>query len=236
MGATFLLWAALSHAQYFPRRVPGHARRSLQGNRPPPPDSGSDSSSGSGSTSSDACPGTDGETCDNAGSTGYADASGLTFDVATGKFSGEFVTNGCNDQPRTYDGELFPGTSTASCESQTIPAYESSSGLPTLGRAGMTLSGGVNIYSAFEAGFNECSDGMPYACCGASCEGGVDVLTCEAHLEYACTDDVNTLMFMDSCGGHAEPYHIHTDPVCNYEASESGHSTAVGVMLSVLHP
>ena len=36
MGPTLLLWAALSHAQYFPRRVPGHARRSLQGNRPPP--------------------------------------------------------------------------------------------------------------------------------------------------------------------------------------------------------
>ena len=38
-------------------------------------------------------------------------------------------------------------------------------------------------------------------------------------------------MFMDACGGHAMPYHIHTDPLCNYEASAAGHSTIVGVLL-----
>ena len=39
-------------------------------------------------------------------------------------------------------------------------------------------------------------------------------------------------MFMDSCGGHANPYHIHTDPICNYETdSATGHSTLLGVSL-----
>ena len=141
------------------------------------------------------------------------------------------ITNGCNDQPRIYGSSYFNGRSYSECESQTIPAYDDNEGLPTLGRAGMTLSGGVNIYSAFEAGFNDCDDGQPCACTGAECEGGVDVHTCEAHLEYACTSSVTYEMFMDTCGGHADPYHIHLDPVCNYEASGSGHSTAIGVML-----
>jgi len=96
----------------------------------------------------------------------------------------------------------------------------------------MTLSGGVNIYSAFEAGFNDCAvDGMPCACDGASCPGGMDVKTCETHLDYACESEVAYEMFMDSCGGHAMPYHIHVDPVCNYEPAASGHSTIVGVSL-----
>lgn len=39
-------------------------------------------------------------------------------------------------------------------------------------------------------------------------------------------------MFMNTCGGHADPYHIHTDPVCNYETdSATGHSTLLGVSL-----
>jgi hypothetical protein len=139
------------------------------------------------------------------------------------------ITNECNDQLRQY------GMSTASCEAQTIPApgvTTTPSGTPLLGRIAMTLSGGVNIYSAFEAGFNDCAtDGMPCACDGASCPGGMDVKTCEEHLYNSCSTDVNYQMFMDSCGGHALPYHIHTDPVCNYEAADNGHSTLVGVSL-----
>ena len=225
---------ALLHAassQYFPRR-PAPGPRRLQGGPPPgggpPPDGGGGTTSG---TSSDACPGTDGESCEADGSTGYADASGLTYDAATGLFAGELVTNGCNDHERRYSSGLFDGASYAACESQTIPTASARSAVPTLGRAGMTLSGGVNIYSAFEAGFNDCADGMPCACYGAECAGGVDVRTCEAHLEHACSTSVTYEMFMDTCGGHADPYHIHTDPICNYGSSDSGHSTAVGVML-----
>jgi hypothetical protein len=36
---------------------------------------------------------------------------------------------------------------------------------------------------------------------------------------------------MDACGGHATPYHFHTDMVCAYDASAAGHSTIVGIML-----
>ena len=221
MRAALPIFVLQVQAQYFPRHhVPGrigqrHPGRILPGS----------------SSSSDACPDSDGEQCQPDGSTGYADASGLTYDETTGKFAGEMVTNGCNDQPRIYGSSYFNGRSYSECESQTIPAYDDNEGLPTLGRAGMTLSGGVNIYSAFEAGFNDCDDGQPCACTGAECEGGVDVHTCEAHLEYACTSSVTYEMFMDTCGGHADPYHIHLDPVCNYEASGSGHSTAIGVML-----
>ena len=39
-------------------------------------------------------------------------------------------------------------------------------------------------------------------------------------------------MFIDNYGGHADPYHIHTDPVCNCNAeSGTGHSAIVGVAL-----
>jgi hypothetical protein len=179
--------------------------------------------------SSSECDTSDGTTCESDGSTNYFDHTKLDFDLSTGKFSGTVVTNECNDQLRQY------GFATASCEQQTIPAPSATNPGPTpvLGRIAMTLSGGVNIYSAFEAGFNDCAvDGMPCACDGASCPGGMDVKTCEEHLYHACTTDVAYQMFMDSCGGHATPYHIHTDPVCNYEEdSDTGHSTLVGVSL-----
>jgi len=52
----------------------------------------------------------------------------------------------------------------------------------------LTISGGVNIYSAFEAGFNDCEvNAAQYVCNGASCDAGMDVGTCEAHLEHSCT-------------------------------------------------
>ena len=60
----------------------------------------------------------------------------------------------------------------------------------------------------------------------------MDVGACEAHLHHSCTGTVNTGMFMDTCGGHADPYHIHTDPVCNYETDAgTGHSTLLGVSM-----
>ena len=36
---------------------------------------------------------------------------------------------------------------------------------------------------------------------------------------------------MDECGGHANPYHYHTDMVCHYDPDAEGHSGVVGVML-----
>ncbi|KAH8067062.1 hypothetical protein JL720_12574 [Aureococcus anophagefferens] len=120
-----------------------------------------------------------------AGSTGYADASGLTYDASTGKFAGAMITNGCNDQPRIY-GLVLQRPVVLRVRVADDPGLRRQRGPADARRAGMTLSGGVNIYSAFEAGFNDCDDGQPCACTGAECEGGVDVHTCEAHLEYAC--------------------------------------------------
>ena len=146
----------------------------------------------------------------------------------------------CNDKVRTLpDGGSAPGNNAVTCIEQTIPASSLTAqpaAIPTLGRAAMTISGGVNIYSAFEAGFNDCAGdqaaNMPCACDGASCAAGMDVGACEAHLHHSCTGTVSTGMFMDTCGGHADPYHIHTDPVCNYETdSSTGHSTLLGVSM-----
>ncbi|KAK3235645.1 hypothetical protein CYMTET_54166 [Cymbomonas tetramitiformis] len=101
---------------------------------------------------------------------------------------------------------------------------------PTLGRIGMSISGGVNIYGPFEAGFTTgqaCSNGL------GDCAGGVDVPTCEKELEYECgTSAVKYSMLLDSCGGHAMPYHYHADLSCVYTASDSSsHSPLVGVGL-----
>lgn len=45
-------------------------------------------------------------------------------------------------------------------------------------------------------------------------------------------DHVNYGMLLDSCGGHALPYHYHEDLACDYNANEKGeHSPLVGVAL-----
>lgn len=193
-----------------------------------------------GSEDSTACAVTDGY-CEADGSSNSGAITDLTYDSDTGKFEGTITTNLCNDHPRAFeDGTLFRGRTSVDCITQQIPAPKIDAApheIPLLGRTGMTLSGGVNIYSPFEAGFSDCSDesmtyGRACACDGASCEGGLDVGSCEKHLEHSCSGDVESKMFMDTCGGHADPYHIHTDPMCNYVTDEStGHSTLLGVAL-----
>ncbi|GMI18780.1 hypothetical protein TrLO_g13316 [Triparma laevis f. longispina] len=166
------------------------------------------------------------------GSRGGGGTSGQVTSTACAVTSGTCATDG---------GSSAPGNNDVLCIEQTIPTVTGStaSDIPTLGRAAMTISGGVNIYSAFEAGFNDCAiDGMPCACNEESCDAGLDVGACEAHLHHSCTSHVSVGMFMDTCGGHADPYHIHTDPVCNYETdTATGHSTLLGISMdgSVYH-
>lgn len=38
-------------------------------------------------------------------------------------------------------------------------------------------------------------------------------------------------MMLDTCGGHAMPYHYHKDLSCDYDSSNSGHSPLVGIAL-----
>ena len=93
----------------------------------------------------------------------------------------------------------------------------------------MTLSGGVNIYGPFDAGFvlgQACNNNK------GQCDAGSDVASCEAQLAYQCGADFRQSMMPDACGGHATPYHFHTRLACEYRPADgAAHSPLVGVML-----
>ena len=69
------------------------------------------------------------------------------------------------------------------------------------------------------------------SCSAGSCAAGLDVPVCETQLEYQCpsatTTGVKYEMMLDTCGGHAMPYHYHLDPVCDctYWARSTGRSS-----------
>jgi hypothetical protein len=126
-----------------------------------------------------------------------------------------------------------------------IPDAAFSSGpsaIPLLGRIGITKTG-VNIYSGFEAGFGV--GAAPFPCEDLDqdgdqdgyCAPGLNVNECETGLHNACgAEYVNTGLFMDDCGGHASPYHLHAAPQslqeqCCWSDSGSGHGALVGVAL-----
>mmetsp|Transcript_5234 Transcript_5234/g.12588 ORF Transcript_5234/g.12588 Transcript_5234/m.12588 type:complete len:180 (-) Transcript_5234:279-818(-) len=72
------------------------------------------------------------------------------------------------------------------------------------------------------------------ACDLGDCEAGVDVATCEDELNKECGDTLNDPTGMlDSCGGHAYPYHYHKGLDCEYTASwqAEGHSPVIAAML-----
>jgi hypothetical protein len=95
---------------------------------------------------------------------------------------------------------------------------------------GWTIKGGVNIYSAFEAGFNS-----GQVCSGGSCPGGLDILSAEAALRYSCPGNILTHpeALLDSCSGHAVPYHLHRDAQCDYDTTKiSTHSPLLAIMVS----
>ena len=145
-------------------------------------------------------------------------AGKLAFDAATGRLKG------------TWAGA-------------TIPSYRTPMAAPLLGTVGYATDTTL-IYGPFEAGFGSgatatsssdarppypCKDGSTYS---GYCPGGMDVQTCETTLFKTCASGtVRKELFMDECGGHAKPYHIHMDPVCLYTPGADGHSAVVGVML-----
>jgi len=112
--------------------------------------------------------------------------------------------------------------------------------MPLLGRVGLSLKG-VNIYSPYEAGFGTSESAPPPFPCqdldqdkdqDGYCEGGLDVRTCEDGLHHACGAEATiTSFFLDACGGHATPYHLHHHPVCDYDLSAPGHSPMIGLAL-----
>ena len=85
-------------------------------------------------------------TCASDGSSNYINRS-LTY--TNGEFSGKIKTNLCPNRALPTGSP----TSTPSCIEQTFPVTTSTpSAAGLLGRVGMTLSGGVNIYGPFDAG------------------------------------------------------------------------------------
>eukprot|EP00158_Paraphelidium_tribonemae_P005468 Partr_v1_DN27360_c0_g2_i2_m46699 len=187
----------------------------------------------SGQSSDTTCTVTSGN-CATDGSSNYM-ARSLTFDTATGKFSGNIVTNQCANNNRwgRFDGSSTPfGSHTASCVKQTFPAPAYTSGpkaAPLRGILGYSISGGVDIYGPFEAGFaagQACTNGK------GICDAGLDVVACETTLKQQCgVANFKANMMMDSCGGHARPYHYHLDLACDYDHGSQGHSALIGVAL-----
>lgn len=176
--------------------------------------------SGSGSSASTTCSQTSG-----ACTTNFVDHS-LTYDGNTGRLSGSITTNLC-------PSHTTPMSAEASCETQTIPdpafpVASSPQAAPLLGRIGLTLKEGNNVYGPLDAGF---TDGQ--VCTGGTCDGGSDLTVCENQLIYQCGEaNVNMDMLMDECGGHANPYHHHTDLACDYSTTDSAsHSPAIAVSL-----
>lgn len=183
-----------------------------------------------GVTSSDSCT-VNGDVCANDGSSNYMNTD-LKYNTMTGIFTGKITTNGCADNNRwgVFGTEHF-GRHTANCVDIEIPLPDYKNGpkaAPLRGAVGFSISGGVNIYGPFEAGFYQgqaCDDNLGY------CPAGADILTCDAQLHYLCGDKIKSMMLMDSCGGHATPYHYHLDLACDYDHSSFGHSPLIGVAL-----
>lgn len=159
----------------------------------------------------------------------------LRFDINTGIFTGTITTNQCsNDKWGTKNGVLSGANGhQASCISQTFPAPLYSSGLPKAapirGPIGYSITGGINIFGPFEAGFftgQACTNGL------GSCDAGVDLTACDSKLHFECGGaNVKHGMLLDDCGGHANPYHYHFDLACDYNKTALGHSALIGIAL-----
>ena len=74
------------------------------------------------------------------------------------------------------------------------------------------------MYGPFEAGF---TTGQACSVSASSADAGVDVAAAEMKITYECLAAGGTTkqLFMDDCGAHAQPYHIHTDPVCEWNTT-----------------
>eukprot|EP00756_Hemistasia_phaeocysticola_P010867 Hpha_TRINITY_DN15056_c0_g3::TRINITY_DN15056_c0_g3_i3::g.126085::m.126085 len=197
---------------------------------------------GGGSTPSTQCTGlADGGKCAKDGSSNFHTWTG-SYNAQTGLFQGSLVTNGCSQNSYGYCAQCNGGQGmetshqhTASCISLSFPAsgYDTTpKAAPARGIVGLSVRG-VNIYGPLEAGFG--SGTQPNPCKNGAtgvCSGGVDVPTCEASLEKMCgAANVDYGLMLDTCGGHAMPYHYHKDLKCDYDHTAPGHSPLIGIAL-----
>jgi hypothetical protein len=208
---------------------------------PPPPGGGGPGGPGgpgggggmsvSGESPSTLCPSSV-TSCSNDGSSNFYIPM-LHYDPITGKFQGSIVTNQCANHPYGYyNGVLTDKKSSASCVNQTIPAPDYANTpvkAPLRGRAGVSISGGVNLFTPLEAGF---TSGM--VCSTGSCQAGLDLEVCELKLKKECTGGIltNADLLLDDCNAHASPYHHHKDMRCNYNSSNNDqHSPLIAVAM-----
>jgi len=198
----------------------------------------------SGAAESASCPGsTNGDTCAADGSTNYHSWTG-TYNETDGKFYGTMTTNLCSNDDWGYcplcdpPGFLPYAYHSAYCVTQDFPApaySEGPNGAPLRGRVGLSMNG-VNIYGPEEAGFGFGSNPSPCSDGSGTCYAGVDVPTCEASLEITCDAEGNASkivhsLMLDTCGGHATPYHYHNDLACDYDHTVADHSPLIGIAL-----
>eukprot|EP00756_Hemistasia_phaeocysticola_P065461 Hpha_TRINITY_DN8569_c0_g1::TRINITY_DN8569_c0_g1_i1::g.146629::m.146629 len=194
------------------------------------------------STTSTGCTGlVEGGKCSKAGSDNYHSWAG-TYDAASGKFAGTMTTNGCSQNAYGYcemcNGGAGQDTTfqhSVECISVSFPAsgYTTTpKAAPARGIVGLSVFG-VHIYGPLEAGFG--SAGQPAPCTNGQtgeCAPGIDVPTCEKMLEHACGKaNVEYGLMLDTCGGHAMPYHYHLDLKCDYDHTAAGHSPLIGIAL-----
>jgi hypothetical protein len=189
--------------------LPGPWGRSLQGGPPGPPPNGPPGPGPnivvSGVTAAPDMCGVLPTRCAADGSSANTTRA-LTYSTATGLFTGNFYTNMCPSHPEFFSGSMIAMNHNPLCINQTLPAPAYSStpaAAPLRGPIGYALRGGEFVYNLFDAGFS-----MGQACTVnyGSCDAGTDVTMCEARLEEQCgTVNLKSTMFMNSCGGHAEP-------------------------------
>jgi hypothetical protein len=189
------------------------------------------------SSASAACTGVaDGTQCALDGSDNFHEVK-LSFDQETGRFSGSIVTNLCSNDAYGFCAQCDPPQQTphkhtAQCTEQRFPAFQGPAAAPLRGRVGLSVFG-VNIYGPEEAGFGQ--QGTPAPCTDGSgeCPAGMDVPTCEDSLDVTCgsSSKVQHSLMLDTCGGHAMPYHYHQDNACDYDHQQAGHSPLIGFAL-----
>jgi hypothetical protein len=156
----------------------------------------------SGRTTSAACTMSSG-TCSGTGSSNYISRS-LSYSTTTGLFTGTIITNQCsNDKWGRYSGVDYSGSAShsASCVQQTFPApayVNTPVAAPLRNVVGYSITGGVNIYGPFEAGFTA---GQACTTNAGTCEAGIDVYACSIKLAQECGSSLKSQMMIDDCGG-----------------------------------
>lgn len=83
---------------------------------------------------------------------------------------------------------------------------------------------------------SSCKSGLTdgVICTGGICDAGIDLATCKASLTRSCNNHVIAHLedLLDSCSGHASPYHIHKGLGCDYDETASiTHNPLIAVML-----